>query len=95
MLKLVLPDLRLDLRAALLEAQTRHAETPVAARRMRVKLDGETVIINLMVRPVPNAPEAARGFFLVLFDQVPEVPAGSEESGGENVHQSAAHIRRA
>jgi two-component system, chemotaxis family, CheB/CheR fusion protein len=85
LLKMVLPDLRLDLRAALLETRARREETPAGARRIRVKLDGETVVINLMVRPVLNAPEAARGFLLVIFDEMPEMPAGNEEPTRDSV----------
>jgi two-component system, chemotaxis family, CheB/CheR fusion protein len=85
LLKLVLPDLRLDLRAALLGARARHEGIPVETRRIRVKLDGETVIINLMVKPVLNAPEAARGFFLVIFDEMPEVPPANGEPAREIV----------
>ncbi|HTY55457.1 MAG TPA: CheR family methyltransferase, partial [Candidatus Binataceae bacterium] len=85
LLKMVLPELRLDLRAALLEAGARREEASVGVRRIHVKLDGETTTVNLLVRYVLTTPEAARGFFLIIFDEVPEIPAGGEETARANV----------
>ncbi|MGA2409902.1 MAG: PAS domain-containing protein [Candidatus Binataceae bacterium] len=68
LLKVIHPDLRLGLRAALLAAESK-AETPsVAPRRMTAVIDGAPRQVALTVRPViEGGPEA--GFFLVLFDE--------------------------
>ena len=66
LLRAVHPDLRLDLRAALLAAsqESRQAET----RRVTISLEGETRNIHITVRPIAQ-PEAVRGFLLVIFDE--------------------------
>ena len=69
LLKLIHPDLRLDLRAALLETRARGEGDGAESRRTRVNLDGEAVAVNLTVRPVLRRPESARGFFLIIFDE--------------------------
>jgi two-component system CheB/CheR fusion protein len=73
-LKLINPDLRLDLHAALLEAKASEPGATVQSRRLGVDLDGKTCWVTLTVRPIAHPPELARGFYLVLFDEDTEAP---------------------
>jgi two-component system CheB/CheR fusion protein len=83
LLKLVHPDLRLDLRAALLEARARDAHEQGESRHIMTRLDGQPTVVNLRVRAVVRGPEAARGFFLVMFDEDQQVtPLGGEPPRG-------------
>ena len=65
LLKLVRPELRVELRTALFQA----AKNRVAIEfsNIEVMLDGESSRVNLIVRPVLREDHPARGFFLVLF----------------------------
>ncbi len=100
LLKLVHPDLRLDLRAALLELKNQARAVPVESRRIAIDLDGEKRWVNLSVRPVIGSPEAARGFLLVIFDETPETaPQASEPGlappgGGEMLRQLEQELQR-
>jgi two-component system CheB/CheR fusion protein len=79
LLKLVHPDLRLDLRTALHQAMQKR--TNVEARGLRVKLEDQAELINLIVRPVMREEDATRGFILVLFEDAgPEATAA--DAGG-------------
>lgn len=73
LLKLIHPDLRPDLHAALLEAKARQAGGVVQSRRLYLELDGKPSWIRMTVRLVTGQPEAARGFYLVVFDEATEV----------------------
>lgn len=75
LLKMVVPDLRLELRSALYQAVQRRAN--VEARDLPVHFGDETETINLHVRPVLGAEDTARGFFLVVFE--PTSPAGDSD----------------
>jgi two-component system, chemotaxis family, CheB/CheR fusion protein len=72
LLKLVNPALRLDLRSALLEMKSRGASTIASLRKVETNSGGEQRSITLTVRPVVSSPDAARGFFLVTFDETSE-----------------------
>jgi two-component system CheB/CheR fusion protein len=65
LLKIVRPELRLELRTALHQATQR--QTSVEARGLLVN-SGE--LINLIVHPVFREGDPARGFILVIFDEV-------------------------
>lgn len=67
LLKFVRPELRLELRTALFQAAQRR--TNVNARQIAVSIEGRTVTVNLLIRPVLRDDDPARGFFLVLFEQ--------------------------
>jgi two-component system, chemotaxis family, CheB/CheR fusion protein len=67
LLKVVKPELSLDLRTALLQAG--HDQTGVEARGLVVQIDGRTETVNLTVRPALSEGHPARGFFLVLFER--------------------------
>ncbi len=70
LLKTVRPELRIELRTALYQAAQQR--TNVEAPGLVVHLDGRTVTVNLIVRPVIREDDTARGFFLVIFREMPE-----------------------
>ena len=67
LLKMALPDLRLELRSALFQAVQR--KTNVEARNLKVTVDGKTETLNVHVRPVLGREDTARGFLLVVFEE--------------------------
>ena len=74
LLKVVHPDLRLDLRAALFAAtQEGHASE---THRVAVSLGGESRFVSVMVRPIIK-PDAARGYLLVMFREHDEQKTSS------------------
>ncbi|HWS89918.1 MAG TPA: PAS domain S-box protein [Pyrinomonadaceae bacterium] len=77
LLAVVLPDLRLELRSALLHAAQHRTNVETKAASVLVGARHESV--RLHVRPVTAADDTARGFFLVLFEQAAEaVPASAD-----------------
>ncbi len=66
LLKLIKPELRLELRSALYQAVQR--QSAVEARGLKITIDKEPETINIHVRPVLRAGDTARGFILVLFE---------------------------
>ncbi len=79
LLKLIHPNLRPDLHAALLEAKSRQSRGFVQSRRLSTELEGKPCWVTLSVRQATGRPEAARGFYLVIFDEATAVaPSGSE-----------------
>ena len=65
LLKLVRPEIRLELRTALYQAVQR--KTAVESRSIEFHLNGEIHSINLHIRPVRNTGNTAGGFILVIF----------------------------
>ncbi|MFL5766180.1 MAG: CheR family methyltransferase [Bacteroidia bacterium] len=66
LLKLVKPELRLELRSALYQAVQRQAA--VEARGLKVTVSGHTETITIHVRPVLRTGDTAKGFLLVIFE---------------------------
>jgi two-component system CheB/CheR fusion protein len=66
LLRMIRPDLRLELRTALYQAVQNR--TCVEARELPVAVEGQTEYINLIVRPVLREEDAIRGFILVIFE---------------------------
>jgi two-component system, chemotaxis family, CheB/CheR fusion protein len=66
LLKLIIPDLRLETRSALYQAVKR--QSAVESRGIKMKLGDRTENINIHVRPVLRPGDPARGFLLVLFE---------------------------
>ncbi len=64
LLKVVHPDLRLELRTALFAAAQQDGSAE--SRRARVDLDGRWRLVDLHIQPIQE-PEWARGYFLVVF----------------------------
>jgi two-component system CheB/CheR fusion protein len=65
LLRLVRPELRVELRTALFQAGK--DRTSVEARNIPVTIDGVERRVDIVVRPVLGEADPARGFFLVLF----------------------------
>jgi two-component system CheB/CheR fusion protein len=65
LMRLVRPELRVELRTALFRARRDHVNVEVAG--VEVTIDGERRRIDVAVRPILDQEEPARGFFLVLF----------------------------
>lgn len=76
LLKLVRPEIRIDLRTALYQAVQNRAS--VEARAVPVNLEGGTRLVNLLVRPVFSEGDDAHGFILVVFEDAGE---GAESPG--------------
>jgi PAS domain S-box-containing protein len=70
LLKLIRPELRLELRSALYQSTRR--QSPVEARDLHVIFEDHTEIINILIRPVLQGENSAKGFILVLFEPVEE-----------------------
>src|SRR5262249_52741489 len=68
-LKLIRPELRLELRTALYQAT--HRKQNVDARNLELSIDQTSERLNLLVRPVFGE-DATRGFILVLFEPINE-----------------------
>jgi two-component system, chemotaxis family, CheB/CheR fusion protein len=80
LLKLVRPDLRLELRTALYQAVQRRMN--VEAQNIEVVIDSQTETVNIHVRPVLRENDTARGFLLVLF----------EKTTGRETNEKTAYI---
>jgi two-component system, chemotaxis family, CheB/CheR fusion protein len=70
LLQVVRPELRIDLRTALVQAAQKH--TTVAARGVAVRTGERVETVNVIVRPALREGDPPRGFFLVLFEQTHE-----------------------
>jgi two-component system CheB/CheR fusion protein len=70
LVRLVRPELRIELHSALYQAT--QLRVPVDAQGLRVRVDDRTVTINMRIRPVIGAEEPARGCFLVIFEESPD-----------------------
>jgi PAS domain S-box-containing protein len=70
LLKLVRPELRLELRSALYQAVQR--QTAVEARGLKLNTGDKTETINIHVRPVLRSGDVAKGFILVIFETTTE-----------------------
>ncbi|HVF31258.1 MAG TPA: CheR family methyltransferase, partial [Pyrinomonadaceae bacterium] len=77
LLKLVLPELRLELRSALYQAVQR--KTNVEAAGVKVKVGNETQTLNIHVRPVLDTEDTSRGFLLVVFEPTTALTRTEEE----------------
>lgn len=94
-LRMLHPDLRLDLRGALYAA----AQTgkPSETRRLRLQLGGADRFVRLIVRPVQE-PEGLRGFTLIIFDEIEQatddfqglVPGRGDGADGKQFDETLA-----
>ncbi|HTU02843.1 MAG TPA: chemotaxis protein CheB, partial [Candidatus Sulfotelmatobacter sp.] len=83
--------LRLPLGAALHKAATSRA--PVRYEHVRVQTNGDTALVNLVVRPVVRADGPV--LFLVLFEEAdPEVPSGPLPAPAADAEQRLAEIEQ-
>lgn len=76
LLKLIRPQIRLELRSALYQAVQN--KTAVEARNIKLSIDGQPHSLDIHVRPVLEANDTARGFILVIFQ--PSEASEAEES---------------
>jgi two-component system CheB/CheR fusion protein len=90
LLKVVRPELRLELRTALYQAAQRH--TNVDARHITVSIEGRAVTVNLLIRPVLRDDDPARGFFLVLFDQTEPGETSPDQPSAEIAADPAGQL---
>lgn len=67
LLKLVRPEFRLELRSALYQAMQQ--KTAVEARDLKWSENSHATFVNLLVRPVLEDDDTAKGFILVLFEE--------------------------
>jgi two-component system CheB/CheR fusion protein len=76
LLKLIKPELRLELRSALYQSKQR--QSAVEARGLKVILQDRKETVNIKVRPVLRSGDTAKGFILVIFE--PATADGSQET---------------
>ena len=76
LLKLIRPELRLELRSALYQSIQR--QTPVEARGLKVTVNEHTENVNIHVRPVFRHEDPAKGFILILFERTSDEQAAKE-----------------
>ncbi|WP_336829260.1 CheR family methyltransferase [Sphingobacterium multivorum] len=65
LLKLVVPQIRLELRAALY--QSVQNKTAIEARNIRFSMSGQAQSLDIQIRPVFEEGDSAKGFILVIF----------------------------
>jgi two-component system CheB/CheR fusion protein len=95
LLKLIHPDLRPDLHSALLEAKSREPGSAIQSRRLTVELEGKPRPVSLSVRQATGRPEAAHGFYLVIFDEATAVaPIDSGEASQEEQRRDYESVTR-
>lgn len=95
LLRIVHPELRLELRSALFQAA--QSGNSVESRRIKLDLDGRVSYVNIIVRPLTEA-AAVGDFTLVLFDKVEpdaDFPAeASDERKDRLLLQMEAELQR-
>jgi PAS domain S-box-containing protein len=76
LLKMIRPELRVELRAALYQASQK--QTNVEAKNLKIGIDGQMETVNVQVRPVLRSDDTARGFMLVLFEKTADAAESTE-----------------
>jgi PAS domain S-box-containing protein len=76
LLKLVRPELRLELRAALHQAV--QLQTAIEARNIQWNKNGEAQALTIRVNPVTQEGGTAKGFLLVIFDLNEQAPTAEK-----------------
>jgi two-component system CheB/CheR fusion protein len=89
LLKLIHPDLRVELRTALYQAVQR--ATNVEAKGLRFHDKSGTEVLNILVRPVFDTSDTARGFVLVLFERATD---DDRESAAPNYAASESVVHQ-
>jgi len=91
LLHLVLPELRLALRAAIAHAE--QTGQPVQARRVRLQHGERNSVVNMTVRPVEHArhAQAVKGWLTVIFEEV-ESELAQEASSADLALQSESDL---
>ena len=96
LLRLIRPELRLELRSALYQATQR--QSAVEARGLKTNIGEHSEIINIHVRPVLRAGDTARGFMLVLFETSTEtteheILLASDEPVARQLEEELIHLK--
>jgi two-component system CheB/CheR fusion protein len=78
LLRVIHPDLRLDLQSALYTALQKGKSNET--RRIAVRLDRTEALVRIIVQPVQE-PQGLSGYALVMFDEIEETPEGERRSG--------------
>jgi two-component system, chemotaxis family, CheB/CheR fusion protein len=78
LLKLIRPELRLELRTALYQAVQNR--TNVEAKNLKIGIGESTENLNIHVRPIFRETDTARGFILVLFERAEETQGEALET---------------
>jgi two-component system, chemotaxis family, CheB/CheR fusion protein len=86
LMRLVRPELRVELRTALYRAHRDRVNVEVGS--VDVAIDGQPHRVTLGVRPILGREEPARGFFLVLFSEV-DAPAAVDSAAPPTVQLSS------
>jgi two-component system CheB/CheR fusion protein len=89
LLKLIRPELRLELRTALYQAV--HDRINVEAKGLKVHTEEGPRSLNIQVRPVLREEDAARGFILVLFEDIEGGEAGVQDDIEPKSSEPIAH----
>jgi two-component system CheB/CheR fusion protein len=76
LLKIILPELRLELRTALYQATQQQA--PVQTHPISIGFDGTAQTVQIDIRPVLRSEDPLRGFILIVFEQVAETGDAEE-----------------
>jgi two-component system CheB/CheR fusion protein len=76
LLKVIRPELRLEIRSALYKA-IQH-ETAVESRVLALKIDDKLQSVKMHVRPIFKNDEAAKGFILIVFEPQPAAKQSDE-----------------
>ena len=98
LLKLVRPELRLDLRSAIYQATQK--KTAIEVKSLPVTTDNhKTETINLHIKPVFRNDDIARGFILVLFEPTTEkkdkeIVSSSDESVARQLEDELIRIKK-
>jgi len=86
LLEVVLPELRVALRTALLQAAQKQTTVAVEAPGR------QSPVLSLIVRPTLSAGEPARGYFLVLFDEQHDASGAPARSAASLAEPAALHL---
>jgi two-component system CheB/CheR fusion protein len=90
LLKIILPELRLELRTALYQAAQQ--KSPIQTRPLSIGMDGTAQTLQINIRPVLRPEDPLRGFLLVIFEQVAETN-GAEKTTPVNVPTDSVAYR--
>ena len=97
LIKAVRPELRIELRTALYQAAQQR--TNVETSGLVLRIDDRSVALKISVRPVLREDDTARGFFLVLFQEMAEGASPQADPvpavGGNAVQRLDEELRRA
>jgi len=97
LLKVIRPELRLELRSALYKAIQR--QIAVEARDLMVKIDDKMQSVTVHVRPVLQNDDVWKGFILVVFEphavekQSDEVMVASDEPVAKQLENELIHVK--